>query len=36
MKTECTADQLEFHGLVRRVMVGEFNGGKISSDSGDL
>ena len=36
MKTECTADQLEFHGLGRRAMVGEFNGGKISSDSGGL
>ena len=36
MKTECTAGQLEFHGLGRRVMVGEFNGGKISSDSGGL
>ena len=36
MKTECTADQLEFHGLGRRKVVGEFNGGKISSDSGGL
>ena len=36
MKTECTAGQLEFHGLGRRAMVGEFNGGKISSDSGGL
>ena len=36
MKTECTADQLEFHGLGRRTVVGEFNGGKISSDSGGL
>ena len=36
METECTADQLEFHGLGRRVVVGGFNGGKISSDSGGL
>ena len=36
MKTECTAGQLEFHGLGRRVMVGEFSGGPISSDSGGL
>jgi len=36
MKTECTAEQLEFHGLGRRVVVGEFDGGKISSDSGGL
>ena len=36
MKTECTAAQLEFHGLGRRALVGEFNGGKISSDSGGL
>jgi hypothetical protein len=36
MKTECTADQMDFHGLGRRVVVGQFNGGKISSDSGGL
>ena len=36
MKTECTAEQLEFHGLGRRKVVGKFNGGKISSDSGGL
>lgn len=36
MKTECTAGQLEFHGLGRRAVVGGFNGGKISSDSGGL
>jgi len=36
MKTECTAAQLEFHGLGRRAIVGGFNGGKISSDSGGL
>jgi hypothetical protein len=36
MTTECTAGQLEFHGLGRRALVGEFNGGKISSDSGGL
>jgi len=36
MKTECTAQQMEFHGLGRRLMVGQFDGGKISSDSGGL
>ena len=36
MKTECTAGQQEFHGLGRRVVVGQFDGGKISSDSGGL
>jgi hypothetical protein len=36
MKTECSAGQLEFHGLGRRAVVGHFDGGKISSDSGGL
>ncbi len=36
MNTECTAEQLEFHGLGRRAVVGQFDGGKISSDSGGL
>lgn len=36
MKTECTAGQLEFHGLGRRAVVGEFDGGRISSDSGGV
>lgn len=36
MTTECTAAQLEFHGLERRAVVGQSNGGKISSDSGEL
>ena len=36
MRTECTAGQLEFHGLERRAVVGQFDGGKISSDSGGL
>ena len=36
MKTECTAGQLEFHGLGRRAVVGAFDGGRISSDSGGL
>jgi hypothetical protein len=36
MKTECTAGQLEFQGLGRRVVVGQFDGGRISSDSGGL
>lgn len=36
MKTECTAGQLGFHSLGRRVVVGRFDGGKIRSDSGGL
>lgn len=36
METECTAGQVEFHGLGRRAVVGQFDGGKISSDSGGL
>jgi len=36
MNTECTAGQLEFHGLGRRAVVGQFDGGRISSDSGGL
>ena len=36
MNTECTAEQLKFHGHGRRVVVGKFDGGKISSDSGGL
>jgi hypothetical protein len=36
MKTGCTAGQLEFHGLGRRAVAGQFDGGKISSDSGGL
>ena len=36
MKTECSAEQIEFHGLGRRAVVGKFDGGKISSDSGGV
>ena len=36
MKTDCTAGQLEFHGPGRRTVVGQFDGSKISSDSGGL
>lgn len=36
METQCSAAQLEFHGLGRRAVVGQFDGGKISSDSGGL
>jgi len=36
MSTECTAEQLEFHGLGRRDVIGAFNGGRISSDAGGL
>jgi hypothetical protein len=34
--TECNAEQLEFHALGRRAVVGKFDGGKISSDGGGL
>ena len=34
MNTECTAAAVEFHGLGRRAVVGQFDGGKISSDAG--
>ena len=36
MSTQCNAKQLEFHGLERRRVVAEFNGGQISSDSGGM
>jgi len=36
MKTECTAEQLEFHSLGRRTVVGKFDGGRISSDGGGV
>ncbi len=36
MNTQCPHNQMEFHGLGRRVVVGKFDGGKISSDSGGL
>jgi hypothetical protein len=32
--TECNVEQLEFHGLGRRAVVGRFDGGTISSDGG--
>lgn len=34
--TECTASQLEFEGLGSRRVVGDFNGGRITSDGGLL
>lgn len=36
MTTECTAAQLEFHGLGRREVIGKFDGGEISSDGGGV
>lgn len=36
MNTECTATQLEFHGLGRRHVMGQFNGGQTSSDGGGV
>ena len=34
--TECNPEQLEFHALRRRAVVGKFDGGMISSDGGGL
>lgn len=36
LTTECTPQQLEFHGLGRRSVVGCFDGGRITSDGGGL
>ncbi len=36
MNTQCTAAQLEFHGLERRKVIGKFDGGEISSDGGGI
>ena len=36
MTTECNAEQLEFHALGRRDVVGRFDGGRITSDGGGL
>ena len=36
MNTECTPNQLDFHGLGRRAVVAKFDGGQISSDGGGL
>ena len=34
--TECNGEQLEFHALGKRAVVGNFDGGMISSDGGGL
>ena len=36
MNTECSTDPLAFHALGRRIVVGRFDGGEISSDGGGL
>ena len=36
MATECTPEQIEFHALGRREVVGRFDGGRLSSDGGGL
>ena len=36
MTTKCNTEQLAFHGLGRRTVVGRFDGGEISSDGGGL
>ena len=34
MKTKCKPEQLEFHALGRRGVVGRFDGGRITTDGG--
>ena len=36
METHCTTEQLFFEGLGRRSVVGAFDGGRLTSDSGVL
>ena len=36
METECNPEQLEFHALGRRNVIGRFDGGRITSDGGGL
>jgi hypothetical protein len=36
MRTECTPEQLDFHALGRREIIGRFDGGRITSDGGGL
>jgi len=36
MQTECKPEQLEFHALGRRDVIGRFDGGRITSDGGGL
>lgn len=36
MTTECNPEQLEFHALGRRDVIGRFDGGRITSDGGGL
>lgn len=36
METHCTGEQLEFHALGKRQVIGKFDGGEICSDGGGL
>jgi hypothetical protein len=36
MNTECSATQLEFHGMGRHPVIGQFNGERLSSDGGGV
>ena len=36
MKTQCNPSQLEFHAIGRRKVIGNFDGGNITSDAGGL
>jgi len=36
METQCIREQMEFHQLGRRAVIGRFDGGKISSDAGGV
>jgi hypothetical protein len=36
MNTACNPEQLEFHAVGRRAVIGRFDGGRITSDGGGL
>ena len=36
METACKSDRIEFQGLGNREIIGEFNGGDITSDGGAI
>ena len=36
MNTQCTPKQLEFHAFGRRAVVGQFNGGRLTSEGGGI
>ena len=36
MRTQCNPEQLQFHALGRREVIGRFDGGRITMDCGGL